>query len=157
MRPRRPTIRQRRPLPPPRPTSTWCWPARVRPEQIQAAEALVDQAQNGVSPWQVRLNQAKITAPRGGTITELVLHEGEVAAAGSPIVRLADLSEVTLTVYVPEPDLGQAHLGQTVEVAVDSFPGRLYPGTVTQVSDQAEFTPKNVQEHATSVPTPSMP
>ena len=103
------------------------------------------QAQNGVSPWQVKLDQAQITAPRGGTITELVLHEGEVAAAGSPIVKLADLGEVTLTVYVPEPDLGRAHLGQTVEVAVDSFPGRLYPGTVTQVSDQAEFTPKNVQ------------
>ena len=80
--------------------------AGVQPEQIQAAEALVDQAQNGVSPWQVRLDQAKITARRGGTITELVLHEGEVAAASSPIVRLADLSEVTLTVYVPEPDLG---------------------------------------------------
>ncbi|HEX9116752.1 MAG TPA: efflux RND transporter periplasmic adaptor subunit [Anaerolineae bacterium] len=114
-------------------------------EQIQTAEAAVRQAEAGLQAPQVKANQARIVAPQAGTVTTVVLHKGEVAAPGSPIAQLADLGEVTLTVYVPEPQLGRVHLGQAVLVTVDSFPGRSFPGAVTQIADQAEFTPKNVQ------------
>ena len=114
-------------------------------EQVQAAEALLAQAQAGVQTLQVKRGQARISAPEAGSVTSLILHQGEVAAAGSPVIHLADLSQVTLKVYVPEPQLGRVRLGQAVQVMVDSFPGRPFAGTVTQIADQAEFTPKNVQ------------
>ncbi len=114
-------------------------------EQIQAAEALVRQAQAGVQTSQVKRDHGRITAPQAGTVTAVVQRRGEVVAAGSPIVRLADLSQVTLTVYVPEPQLGQVWLGQAVQVAVDAFSDRRFPGAVTQIASQAEFTPRNIQ------------
>jgi HlyD family secretion protein len=132
-------------------------------EQIQGAESLVAQAEAGVQAVQARIAQARILAPdRSGarnteipwTVTTVVLHGGEVASPGSPIAHLADLGQMTLTVYVPEPDLGRVHLGQAVQVVVDSYPERLFPGTVTQIASEAEFTPKNVetrQERANTV------
>jgi HlyD family secretion protein len=136
--------------------------AGATPEQIQGAESRVAQAEAGVRAVQAKLDQAHIAAPRAGaagaldpwTVTTMVLHEGEVASPGSPILHLADLGQVTLTVYVSEPDLGRVTLGQAVRAVVDSYPDRWFPGTVTQIADEAEFTPKNVetrQERANTV------
>jgi HlyD family secretion protein len=69
---------------------------------------------------------------------------GEVAAPAATILAVADLSEVTLTVYVPQNRIGQVRLGQTVQVTVDSFPGRTFAGQVTRIGDEPEFTPRNV-------------
>lgn len=124
------------------------------PEQIAAAEATVAQARAAVATLQTRKDQARVVAPQAGTVTAVILRAGEVAAPAAPIARLADLSEATLTVYVPEPRLGEVALGQQVAIAVDSFPGRTFPGTVTHIAGRAEFTPKNVQtreERATTV------
>jgi HlyD family secretion protein len=137
--------------------------AGATPEQIHSAESLVTEAEAGVRAVEARIEQARIAAPdrsdRGGaeapwTVSTVVLHSGEVVSPGSSIVHLADLNQVTLTVYVPESDLGRVHLGQAVEAVVDSYPGRLFPGTVTQIANEAEFTPKNVetrQERANTV------
>jgi HlyD family secretion protein len=61
------------------------------------------------------------------------------------LLTLADLTKVTLTVYVPEPDIDTVSNGQKVTVFVDTFPDRPFSGYITYVSDEAEFTPKNIQ------------
>jgi multidrug resistance efflux pump len=86
-----------------------------------------------------------LEAPISGMVLERPIHLGEVALPGAPLMTLADLDNVTLTVYVPEDQLGQVQLGQTVSVTVDSYPDRTFTGTLVFVSSQAEFTPKNVQ------------
>jgi HlyD family secretion protein len=114
-------------------------------EQIEAARAVVDGAKGALEAIEVRRGQAQVTAPRAGTVTAVVSRGGEVIGSGTPIIRLADLGNVTLTVYVPEPQLGLVQLGTSAQVIVDSFPGQTFRGTVTHIADQAEFTPKNVQ------------
>jgi len=52
---------------------------------------------------------------------------------------------VTLTIYVPQDQLGRVNLGQDVRVEVDSFPDQVFRGTVFAIADEAEFTPRNVQ------------
>jgi len=51
---------------------------------------------------------------------------------------------LTLTVYVPETRLGEVWLDQMASVHVDSFPGWMFQGYVSHISDSAEFTPRNV-------------
>ncbi len=68
-----------------------------------------------------------------------------MATPGQPLLTLADLSRVTLTVYVPEPEIGRVSIGQSLPVSVDAFPGQSFAGRVTSIGDQAQFTPKNVQ------------
>ena len=67
-----------------------------------------------------------------------------MAAPGAPLYTLADLDEVTLTVYVPEAELDQVSLGQMVEVTVDAYK-EVFNGQVSHIASEAEFTPKNVQ------------
>jgi multidrug resistance efflux pump len=117
----------------------------ARPEQLAVARQAVAQARAARSSLEVQLAQASVAAPADGLVTQVAVRQGEVAAPGAAVLELADLAEATLTVYVPQPDLGQVQLGQAVSITVDSFPGRQFTGVVTRISDQAEFTPKSVQ------------
>jgi len=115
------------------------------PEQIAAVEAHVEIAQAALDALEVQANKFTLTAPISGLVLERPTHQGEVALPGAPLMTLADLENVTLTVYVPEDQLGKVQLGQPVSVTVDAYPGRTFAGTVTFIASEAEFTPKNVQ------------
>ena len=114
-------------------------------EEIAIAEAQVEQAQAAVESLMVLRDKQTLIAPVGGLVLELNIHEGELAAPGAAMLVLGDLKHVTLTVYVPEDKLGQVRVGQEVQVGVDSFPGRLFTGSVVAIANEAEFTPRNVQ------------
>jgi HlyD family secretion protein len=113
-------------------------------QEIAVAEAAVRlaQAQAGV----LRAQQAKFTlhSPVDGVVLDQALRVGEVAAPGATILTVADLRRVTLIVYVPENRIGRVALGQSVQVSVDSFPEQAFTGQVTHISDEPEFTPRNV-------------
>jgi HlyD family secretion protein len=48
-------------------------------------------------------------------------------------------------VYIPETEYGKIQLGDQVSLTVDSYPNETFTGTVAHISEQAEFTPRNVQ------------
>ena len=70
---------------------------------------------------------------------------GEVVMPGSGLLTMARLSDLTITVYIPEDRYGEISIGQTANVTVDSFPGENFTATVMYISGKAEFTPRNVQ------------
>ena len=115
------------------------------PEQIAAVEAQVDIAQAALGALRAQADKFTLGAPISGLVLERPVQVGEVALPGAPLMTLADLDKVTLTVYVPEDQLGRVQIGQPVTVTVDAYPGRTFLGMVTSVASQAEFTPKNVQ------------
>jgi multidrug efflux pump subunit AcrA (membrane-fusion protein) len=87
----------------------------------------------------------KVRASIDGVVLERLVEPGEVVMLGSSLVTLANLDDLTLTVYVPEDRYGQIVLGQACVVTVDSFPNQNFNGTVIHIADQAEYTPRNVQ------------
>jgi multidrug efflux pump subunit AcrA (membrane-fusion protein) len=113
-------------------------------EQIAALEARVGQAQAGRDALLTQREMMILTAPMDGTVLNIAVHPSEVAAQGASLLTIADISQVILTVYVPETRIGQVQLDQSVRVTVDSFPNRVFEGRVSHISDQAEFTPRNV-------------
>jgi multidrug resistance efflux pump len=114
-------------------------------EEIAVAQAQVDQAFAAVQSLETQLELMTLRAPFSGTVTNRAVHRGEAAVPGATLMTIANLAEVKLTVYIPEDELDKVHLGQQVAVQVDSFPDRSFAGTVAFISQQAEFTPKNVQ------------
>jgi multidrug resistance efflux pump len=82
-----------------------------------------------------------------------MVNVGELAAPNFSLLTIADLDQVTLTVYVPENQIGLVKVGQTVHVNVDSFPERTFSGEVVHIASRAEFTPKNVQTKEERVST----
>ncbi len=115
------------------------------PEEIAVAEAQIAQARAAVSGLRTQIDKMTLRSPLAGMVSSQSAHAGEAATAGATLLTVANLDEVKLTIYVPEDELGRVYLGQVVEVRVDSFPGRVFSGTVSYISQQAEFTPKNVQ------------
>jgi multidrug resistance efflux pump len=115
------------------------------PEEVAVAEAQIAQAQAAVSALQAQVEKMTLQAPISGIVSSRSAHAGEAAIAGATLLTLADLDEVRLTIYIPEDELGRVFLGQEAAVQVDSFPHRVFPGTVSYISQRAEFTPKNVQ------------
>jgi HlyD family secretion protein len=114
-------------------------------EQIAAAAAQVDVAEADVAAIQARIDKLTLTAPSDGVILERTVYTGEMAAPGATLMTLADLQAVSLVVYVPEAQLNQVHVGQTVAVTTDSFEGQTFEGQVVRIADQAEFIPDKVQ------------
>ncbi len=114
------------------------------PEEIAVAEANVRKAEAEANVFRVQVEKCTLTSPISGVVLNQALKPGELAAPAAPILSLADLSEVTLDVYVPENRIGQVQLGQRVQVTVDSFPGKTFEGQVHRIGDEPEFTPRNV-------------
>jgi len=89
------------------------------------------------------LNKTVSIAPFDGIVTNMPVREGETVvvgiqnAEGSTLMTLADLSIITAEVKVDETDIVNVAMGQPVDVTVDALPGRVFPGTVTEVGDQA--------------------
>jgi hypothetical protein len=125
--------------------------AGARPEEIDALEANVAQAEAALTgaraalkAVEVQIERTALAAPVSGIVIERLVRAGELASPGAPLLTLADLDQVTLTVYVPEADLGRVALGQEVDVTVDAYE-EVFVGRVSHIASQAEFTPKNVQ------------
>lgn len=114
-------------------------------EQLAVAQAQVESARAAVAALQIQIAKTVITAPQDGIVTERLVEPGEIALPSAPLLILADLDHLTLTVFAPEDRYGEISLGQTVSVSVDSFPGETFIATVVQIADRAEFTPRNVQ------------
>ncbi len=119
--------------------------AGASPEAVAVAEAQVSQARASAALLQAQIEKMTLRSPVDGVVTSCSVHAGEAAISGMTLLTVAMLDEVTLTIYIPEDKLNRVYLGQRVKVQVDSFPGRAFEGTVSYISQEAEFTPKNVQ------------
>jgi len=125
---------------------------QVAANAVEQKTAALEQAKTNVASAQSRLDTlntqlTKITvyAPMDGVVITRNVEPGEFVQPGAVTFTMANLNELTITVYVPEDQYGNISLGQEASVTVDSFPGETFDAVVTHIADQAEFTPRNVQ------------
>jgi HlyD family secretion protein len=119
---------------------------------LHQAEAAADQASMAVTQAKaslalidLQISKLTIFAPADGIILTRSIQPGEIVTPGAETMVLGRLDNLAITVYVPENLYGELSLGQSAIVTVDSFPGMRFSATVSHISDQAEFTPRNVQ------------
>lgn len=93
-----------------------------------------------------QLKKAKIINPIKGTVLAKYAEPNEITAFGKPLYKIADLSEMTLRVYISETQLASIKIGQEVTVSIDNNDGtKSYKGIISWISSSAEFTPKVIQ------------
>lgn len=117
----------------------------ARPEEIRAAQARLDQAQAAVNLIGKTISDCHIVAPQSGLITQRPFELGELITLGAPVVVITQFHPLDLLIYVNAIELGRIKLGQPADVAIDTYPDKIFPGQVVNISSEAEFTPKNVQ------------
>lgn len=97
-------------------------------------------AQAAYDKAEADLNDTVITSPMDGTIVGEPMKVGETVSQGLSnqmvIVRVADLSSMKIELLVDETDIGEVRLGQKVSFTVDAYPGRLFHGIVSDISQK---------------------
>ncbi|MBN1446779.1 MAG: efflux RND transporter periplasmic adaptor subunit, partial [Bacteroidetes bacterium] len=90
-----------------------------------------------------QLRDAEITAPLDGHVLVRYTEVGELLGTGSPVFEIADLTALWTRIYVSETQLPHIRLGQEVQVSIDGT-GHSLPGSISWISESAEFTPKTI-------------
>ncbi len=113
--------------------------------QVASAGAGVEGARADVARIQAELSDTVLVAPRSGRIQYRLVEPGEVLAAGGRVFTLLDRSDMYMTVFLPAQEAGRIRIGAEARVVLDALPGSPLPARVTYVSEEAQFTPKQVE------------
>lgn len=94
-----------------------------------------------------QIAKSSVNSPISGTVLVKYAEPGEYATPGKPLVKLADLNKIYLRAYFTASQLADIKIGQQVAVIAD-FGGDEqyeYPGKITWIAEESEFTPKSIQ------------
>ena len=109
--------------------------------QLAAAGAQVEEARRALS-------HCVLKAPSDAVIRARLKEPGDMVASSTPVVEMALMNPLWVRAWVDEVNLDKVKPGMVVTVASDSYPDRVFKGTVGFISTVAEFTPKSVQTEA---------
>jgi multidrug resistance efflux pump len=120
----------------------------TRPEDIQQLRAALEQQQRRLDTLKKQRSETDVHSSVTGVVQSFGLRPGDLVAPNQTVAEILEASELWVRVFVPATELGLVHVGQKVNVTVDTFPNRPFPGHVSAVSPQGEYTPRNVQTRA---------
>jgi multidrug efflux system membrane fusion protein len=116
---------------------------------VDSAQAAYDQANAGIARTEAVISQKLVKAPFDGVLGVRHAEVGQYLTAGNQIVTLTDLSVVYANFTVTEKDSGTLKVGQTVRVAVDAYPSRVFEGKLTTIEPQISTDTRNIRVQAT--------
>lgn len=113
--------------------------------QIDIARAQLREAEAWLHALEIQQGWYALEAPFTGVVGEVFASQDEVAAPGAPLLKLLDLQNLRLTVFLTESERAKVERDDLVLISVDAYPAEAFPGIVDKISPQAEFTPSDVQ------------
>ena len=116
-----------------------------RQHQTEQARYDMDRAKSVLRQSETLAAESEIRAPADGVVLHRMAEPGLLLSAGQPALTLAFADRLYVRTFIPEPQLGKVRQGMAATVRVDAFPGREFPAHVTEISPDAEFTPKPVE------------
>ena len=110
--------------------------------QVRNAEAVVKQRESQLAQARVDLDRTEIRAPVDGIVVKKSVEPGQTVAASLQAPELfviaQDLRQMQVDASIDESEVGRIRVGQEATFTVDSFPGRTFRGTVSQVRKAAQ-------------------
>ena len=112
--------------------------AEVADGEVKFAQAKLERMRAEVERLEVLMEYARIKSPYDGIVTERFVDPGNLiqdataSMDGGPIVTVMDMDKVRVFVNVPEPDVAEVDRGDSVELAFDALPGKVFKGAVTR-------------------------
>ena len=116
-----------------------------RPQQTAAARAEAERATAVLEQSVVVAKEGEIRAPADGVIVHRLAEPGQLVGPGQPAITMAFADRLYVRTFIPETRLGKVKMGAAATVTVDAFPGREFAAHITEISPEAEFTPKAVE------------
>ena len=118
--------------------------AGARPQTITGAQAALDSARANVAAAQTNLREMVIHAPADGIVDALDLRVGDLVAPRAQVALVREFRDPYVRIYVAQRDLDKIKVGQRVSARSDAL-GTTIDGTVEQIDQDAQFTPRDIQ------------
>jgi HlyD family secretion protein len=112
---------------------------------VRDARAAMEVAEAQAAQIQATITDMELRAPVSGRVEYRLAQPGEVLAAGGRIATILDLSEVSMTIFLPTSQVGRVALGSEARIVLDAAPSYVVPATVSFVATEAQFTPRSVE------------
>jgi len=121
--------------------------ANIRGAEADLADAMAarEAAEADVAQIEAVLADHVLTTPAAGRVEYRLVHPGEVVPAGGRVVTVLDLTDVHMTVFLPTGEAGRTAYGAEARIVLDALPDYVFPGRVSFVAAEAQFTPKAVE------------
>jgi HlyD family secretion protein len=113
--------------------------------RVVEAESAIEAALATVERVKTEIDDSALRAPRAGRVQYRLAEPGEVLPAGGKVLSMLDVSDVYMTVFVPEAPAGRLAIGAQARLVLDAAPQYVVPAQVTFVAADAQFTPKTVE------------
>jgi HlyD family secretion protein len=117
----------------------------VASNQVIGARSRVEATQATIQRIDANIADNILRAPRDGRVQYRVAQPGEVLAPGGRVVSLVDLTDVTMTFFLPATEAGRLAIGGDARIMLDAAPNFPIPATISFVADVAQFTPKTIE------------
>ncbi len=112
---------------------------------LQTAKQQIDVAQANAETVRTRIDDATLRSPVTGRVLYRLAEPGEVLAPGGKAMTLVDLNDVYMEIFLPSADAARVRIGAEGRITVDYDPVHAIAGSVSFVSPEAQFTPKQVE------------
>lgn len=113
--------------------------------RVSTADSQIAAAEADVRRIAAQIRNSKLSAPMPGRVLYRLAEPGEVVGAGGPILTLLSLENVYMEVFLPADAAGLLPIGAEARIVLDALPDYAVPATVSFVSPEAQFTPKQVE------------
>ena len=113
--------------------------------ELAHAEAAIEAARARVESVRTRLDDSALKAPLAGRVLYRLAEPGEVLPAGGKVFTVLDLTDASMTIFLPTLQVGRLRIKDEARIVFDAIPEFVIPATVTFVSPEAQFTPKEVE------------
>jgi HlyD family secretion protein len=113
--------------------------------QVAEAKAAVAAADATIERINADIEDSVLRAPVAGRVQYRLAQPGEVLAAGGRVLGMLNLSDVYMTLFLPEEKAGRLAIGAEARLVFDAAPQYVVPARVSFVATEAQFTPKTVE------------
>ena len=105
---------------------------------LREAELNLEQARLDLEEAEAELAQGRLRAPISGTILAITAEDGDEGSSSRPMVILADLTDLEITVNVAEVDIPRVKEGQPAQITIDALPGQIFSGLVSRIAPTSD-------------------
>ena len=113
--------------------------------RAQSAQQQIAVAQANVAKTESRIKDATLFSPVTGRVLYRLVEPGEVLGPGGKALTIVDLSDVYMEIFLPAEQAAAIKVGAEARITLDYRPNASAPASVSFVSPEAQFTPKQVE------------
>ena len=113
--------------------------------EVAHADASIEAAKARVESVRTRIDDSQLKTPITGRVLYRLAEPGEVLGAGGKVFTVLDLTDASMTIFLPTTQAGRLRIGDEARIILDAIPEYVIPASVSFVSPEAQFTPKEVE------------